>query len=113
MTMTTGWTEARVADLRRLWAEGFSASRIANQLGTTKNAIIGKVDRLGLSCRVGPRRAPVLTGVWKWPRTGTGTRLLPTAPLGRLWFLILAQKPRAGDRYRSALSEITQRRSAT
>lgn len=46
------WTEERVALLSKLWAEGLSASQIANQLGgVTRNAVIGKVHRLGLSGR--------------------------------------------------------------
>ena len=51
------WTEERVADLKRLWAEGHSASQIAKQLGgVTRNAVIGKVHRLGLSGRATPSR---------------------------------------------------------
>ena len=47
------WTEERVALLRRLWEDGQSASKIAAQLGgVTRNAVIGKVHRLGLACRV-------------------------------------------------------------
>ena len=46
------WTEDRVAKLRSLWAEGHSASQIAGVLGgVTRNAVIGKVHRLGLSGR--------------------------------------------------------------
>ena len=46
------WTEERVARLRKLWAEGNSASRIAKQLGgVSRNAVIGKVHRLGLNGR--------------------------------------------------------------
>ena len=38
-----------------MWAEGQSASQIAKELGgVTRNAVIGKVHRLGLSNRVGP-----------------------------------------------------------
>jgi len=40
------WTEARVARLRQLDALGHSASEIAEALGTTKNAVIGKLWRL-------------------------------------------------------------------
>ncbi|NBU29555.1 MAG: GcrA cell cycle regulator, partial [Caulobacteraceae bacterium] len=45
-----GWTDERVNTLRTLWAEGLSASQIAKQLGggVTRNAVIGKVHRLGL-----------------------------------------------------------------
>lgn len=49
----TGWTDDRVELLSKLWAEGLSASQIAGVLGggVTRNAVIGKVHRLGLSGR--------------------------------------------------------------
>lgn len=45
---TLGWTEQRVEDLTRLWREGHSASRIAIELGggITRNAVIGKINRM-------------------------------------------------------------------
>jgi GcrA cell cycle regulator len=50
-----GWTDERVEILRKLWLEGLSASQIAKQLGgVTRNAVIGKVHRLGLSGRATP-----------------------------------------------------------
>ena len=46
------WTEERVELLKKLWADGLSASQIAGELGgITRNAVIGKVHRLGLSGR--------------------------------------------------------------
>ncbi|MBA3326407.1 MAG: GcrA cell cycle regulator [Rhodobacteraceae bacterium] len=46
------WTDERVETLRAMWAEGKSASQIAKELGgVTRNAVIGKVHRLGLSNR--------------------------------------------------------------
>lgn len=46
------WTDERVDLLKRLWSEGLSASQIAGRLGSvTRNAVIGKVHRLGLSGR--------------------------------------------------------------
>lgn len=46
------WTEERVEMLKKLWAEGWSASQIARELGeVTRNAVIGKVHRLGISAR--------------------------------------------------------------
>ena len=51
------WTDERVELLTKLWAEGLSASQIATELGgATRNAVIGKVHRLGLS---GRGKAPV------------------------------------------------------
>ena len=46
------WTDDRVEILKKLWVEGQSASQIAKELGgVTRNAVIGKVHRLGLSNR--------------------------------------------------------------
>ncbi|EFL89821.1 GcrA family cell cycle regulator [Ahrensia sp. R2A130] len=46
------WTDERVARLTKLWAEGLSASQIAADLGgVTRNAVIGKIHRLGMSGR--------------------------------------------------------------
>jgi GcrA cell cycle regulator len=57
------WTEERVELLTRLWNEGLSASRIAAELGgsITRNAVIGKVHRLGLAGR-GKANAPAARG---------------------------------------------------
>jgi GcrA cell cycle regulator len=48
------WTDERVETLKKMWSEGQSASQIAKELGgVTRNAVIGKVHRLGLSNRAG------------------------------------------------------------
>jgi GcrA cell cycle regulator len=53
------WTDERVELLRKLWQDGLSASQIAGELGAgiTRNAVIGKVHRLGMSGRVKPPSA--------------------------------------------------------
>ncbi len=49
------WTDERVEVLKKLWIEGRTASQIATELGNvTRNAVIGKVHRLGLSGRPSP-----------------------------------------------------------
>ena len=46
------WNDERVDLLKKLWSDGLSASQIAGRLdGVTRNAVIGKVHRLGLSGR--------------------------------------------------------------
>jgi GcrA cell cycle regulator len=46
------WTNERVEQLKSLWTEGQSASAIAAELGeVTRNAVIGKIHRLGLTGR--------------------------------------------------------------
>lgn len=51
------WNDDRVEQLKKLWADGLSASQIAAQLGeVTRNAVIGKVHRLGLATRASSNR---------------------------------------------------------
>ncbi len=73
------WSEDRVNCLKALWADGLSASQVAQQLGgVTRNAVIGKVHRLGLAGRAAggtvsrPPRAPRPRHSARAPR--------PTAP---------------------------------
>lgn len=73
-----GWTDERVELLKKLWQDGLSASQIAKQLGgVTRNAVIGKVHRLGLSGRAVPSK-PART-VFKAPRPARPAAA-PSAP---------------------------------
>ena len=83
------WTDERVETLKRMWAEGQSASAIAKELGgVTRNAVIGKVHRLGLSNRNDepepvPAPAPepaIASGADK----KTDRKPIPAAPAARL-----------------------------
>ncbi|MFQ5954851.1 MAG: GcrA family cell cycle regulator [Kiloniellales bacterium] len=54
------WSAERIETLKRMWAQGASARDIARRLGgTTRNAVIGKAYRLGLSGRAAPPPKPV------------------------------------------------------
>lgn len=55
------WTDEMVADLRKMWADGLTTGEIAKRLGVSKNSIVGKVHRLGLSGRPSPikKKVPV------------------------------------------------------
>lgn len=56
--MSAGWTEDRVSRLKELWGSGKTAAQIAEELGdVTRNAVIGKANRLGLSKPGRPRTA--------------------------------------------------------
>src|SRR5260221_13188224 len=68
------WSEDRVEQLKTLWTEGLSASQIARALGgVTRNAVIGKVHRLGLAGRASPSRSerPRMPMTPKVPRVRT------------------------------------------
>ena len=67
------WTDERVELLRQLWLDGKSASQISTQLGhgVTRNAVIGKVHRLGLAGRA---KAPSSAAA---PRAASAPRMPP------------------------------------
>lgn len=76
------WTPDRVEQLTQLWKDGRSAAECARALGAcSRNAVIGKVHRLGLAGRDPPSRPtrparPVRLGVDR-PRPQRSPRPLP------------------------------------
>ncbi len=64
------WTDDRVEILKTMWMEGKSASQIAKELGgVTRNAVIGKVHRLGLSNRATTTKSKATPKVKAAPKT--------------------------------------------
>ena len=51
------WTEENVADLKQRWGAKETARQIGAAIGMSRNAVLGKIHRLGLSERV--NRKPV------------------------------------------------------
>ena len=85
-----GWTDESVENLKKLWQDGLSASQIAKQLGgVTRNAVIGKVHRLGLSGRATPSKPA--RPVFKAPRPQRAVAQ-PAAPR-RIAEPLVAQAP--------------------
>lgn len=90
------WTDERVEVLKKLWTGGLSASRIAGELGgVTRNAVIGKVHRLGLAARAKSpaasppraRKARQSSAAFRPPRTsmrGNTALALTLAPADEL-----------------------------
>ncbi len=76
------WTEERVELLRKLWNEGLSASQVAAELGpgVTRNAVIGKIHRLGLAERAKAPCAPRPRAA-KIPRTQQPAARTQSAPV--------------------------------
>lgn len=89
--MITIWSDERVERIVQLWGDGRSASAIAALIGgTTRNAVLGKLHRLGLTQKRTPHRASLETRIRrKAKRTKTAPtvkrtdilRELPTEPL--------------------------------
>lgn len=89
------WTDERVELLKKLWGEGLSASQIAGRLGSvTRNAVIGKVHRLGLSGRATTSR---MKSHRPRPRMAATKRMAKTrfAQTGNPAFRALYQEPEA------------------
>lgn len=57
--MSKTWNDDRVVLLKDRWAAGFSVGVIAEELGVTKNTVIGKLDRMGLIGKDDKRKAPI------------------------------------------------------
>jgi GcrA cell cycle regulator len=52
--LTSDWPEERSGRLREMWAAGMTASAIADALEISKNSVIGRVHRMGLTKRPNP-----------------------------------------------------------
>ena len=57
MILMMSWDEKDVALLKKLWAAGRSAAQIARRLGCSRNAVCGRLTRLGLKRRHKPPTA--------------------------------------------------------
>jgi GcrA cell cycle regulator len=87
--ITATWNPERVAQLRNFVGAGLTCSQIAAEIGVTRNAVIGKIHRLGL----GPGRPAAASGRACPPRTRR-----PRLPSQRQMLrLISADAPRAAD----------------
>jgi len=60
------WTPERIARLTQLWEEGITTAEIGRRIGVTKNAVIGKVHRLGLVPRVVTQKPPPRRNVFEF-----------------------------------------------
>ncbi len=70
--MSTGWDNATLKKLKALTGKGLSTSEIGKRLGMSKNAIVGKLNRLGWNAKAGgaaAAAAPVAKKAEKKPVT--------------------------------------------
>ncbi len=72
-----GWTPPEDVTLRQLWGEGHTARQIAEQIpARSRNAIMGRAQRLGLD----RRPSPIVGGKKKGPRVATLGKTLQEPP---------------------------------
>jgi GcrA cell cycle regulator len=102
MTTTLAtWNPERVEQLRNFVGAGLTCSQIAAEIGVTRNAVIGKIHRLGL----GPGRPAAAPGRACPPRTG---RPRPSSQRQMLR-LICADAPHVTDPAGPAADDSAQR----
>lgn len=86
-----GWTDEKVETLKILWHDGLSANQIAMQMkGVTRNAVLGKLHRLGLTGRAQPSKPA--RPVFKAPRLKREVAK-PTTPCRTAESLPVAGRP--------------------
>lgn len=94
MPCPSSWTDDRIEVLTQLWREGRSAAAIARDLGgITRNAVLGKVHRLGLSGRSAPARPGNRRA--RPPKAERPARVRPS-PGPRTWPAAVEPAPEAG-----------------
>ena len=100
------WTDDRVETLKRMWGEGQSASQIAKELGgVTRNAVIGKVHRLGLSNRVEGEEAAAAAPVAPAPEPAPAAAAAAAAATDRPARAVKAEPPAAMPEPEAATAE--------
>lgn len=79
------WTEPQDDQLKMLWADGWSAGKIAKKIGQgTRNAVIGRAHRLGLANKQGPKRVPKVS-LRHYKPSSLASRAMPRIPSKRNW----------------------------
>ena len=61
------WTPERIERLKLLWEEGVTTAEIGRRIGVTKNAVVGKVHRIGLVPRIVKEAPPPRRNVFEFP----------------------------------------------
>lgn len=97
------WTPERTAALIALWSEELSTSEIGRRLGITKNAVIGKVHRLGLpKRRQSPKAAEETADIIRLDKLGIGMCSWPIGNPGEADFHFCGEKAELGRPYCAA-----------
>jgi GcrA cell cycle regulator len=90
------WTDARVETLKKLWCDGVTASAIAEAIGeVTRNAVIGKVHRLGLAGRATTsRKRPVSRPASHFPAPSPSRKSRSQPRVHPAWRPLVTTMPR-------------------
>ena len=113
------WTPVRIGVLIGYWKEGLPTSEIGRLLQVTKNAVVGKVHRLGLAKRRPPvHKKPEETRIIKLEALGAGMCSWPEGEPGTEAFRFCGQpavdgKPYCAEHCAQAYVKSTRDRKVT
>ncbi len=113
------WTPVRIGVLIGYWKEGLPTSEIGRRLKVTKNAVVGKVHRLGLAKRrPSIHRKPEEARIIKLEALGAGMCSWPEGEPGTEAFRFcgrpaVAGKPYCGEHCAQAYVKSTRDRKVT
>lgn len=94
MTVVSTWTAERSAQLKKLWEAGLSCSQIAAEMGyLTRNAVIGRVHRMGLEGRARVERQPPKPRVFTYKPRARTPKLKIYSETNRVHFSVDAEQP--------------------
>lgn len=111
---TLDWTPERIATLIALWNESLSTSEIGRRLGITKNAVIGKVHRLGLQQRRPTLKVePVVANVIKLDKLGANMCSWPIGNPGEETFHFCGEQSIPGKPYCAAHCSVAYVKTAS
>ncbi len=117
--MENEWTPVRIGVLIDYWKEGLPTSEIGRRLQVTKNAVVGKVHRLGLAKRRPPvHKNPKEAKIIKMDALGAGMCHWPEGEPGTEAFRFCGQpavdgKPYCGEHCAQAYVKSTRDRKVT
>lgn len=99
--LAAAWTPERVETATARWREGWSATQISKVLGLSRNAVMGKIHRLGLSARDQPsepgKRHPKANPLTPRPKAKKQRPALSVVPQEERIELAFAWKPVPGS----------------
>jgi GcrA cell cycle regulator len=90
------WTPERIRMLKLLWEDGVTTAEIGRRIGVSKNAVIGKVHRIGLVPRIVKEAPPPRRNVFEF--TGPAC-MWPIGHPTDLDFHFCGARPIAGKPY--------------
>lgn len=104
--MSKGWDSATLRKLKALTGKGLSTAEIGKRLGMSKNAVVGKLNRLGWNAKSGATPDKVAPAK-KAPKTPTKPTKTATTPRAKKTTTGATAKPKLTPRSKSTETTVS------